>query len=98
MVARTAGIVKGFGRRPLSPFDRSRRAGIRKPSRHRQPRYTASGAQRLRWVSAFVDCGPAAADSHSEQASMTGVVETAIRSVVSKGVTALATFNRGRMR
>ena len=29
---------------------------------------------------------------------MTRVVETAIRSVVSKGVTALATFNRGRMR
>lgn len=29
---------------------------------------------------------------------MTSVVETAIRSVVSKGVTALATFNRGRMR
>ena len=29
---------------------------------------------------------------------MTSVVETAIRSVVSKGVTALATFNRGRLR
>src|SRR4029077_5225867 len=29
---------------------------------------------------------------------MTRVVETAIRSVVSKGVTALAAFNRGRMR
>ena len=29
---------------------------------------------------------------------MTRVVETAIRSIVSKGVTALATFNRGRMR
>src|ERR1700726_4528612 len=29
---------------------------------------------------------------------MTSVVETAIRSVVSKGVTALATFNRARMR
>ena len=27
---------------------------------------------------------------------MTRVVETAIRSIVSKGVTALATFNRGR--
>lgn len=29
---------------------------------------------------------------------MIGIVETTIRSVVSKGVTALATFNRGRMR
>src|SRR5277367_4552191 len=29
---------------------------------------------------------------------MTSVVETAIRSVVAKGVTALATFNRGRLR
>ena len=29
---------------------------------------------------------------------MTSVVETAIRSVVNKGVMALATFNRGRMR
>jgi carotenoid cleavage dioxygenase-like enzyme len=29
---------------------------------------------------------------------MTGVVETAIRSVIGKGVTALATFNRGRLR
>jgi carotenoid cleavage dioxygenase-like enzyme len=29
---------------------------------------------------------------------MTSIVETAIRSVVNKGVTALATFNRGRMR
>lgn len=42
------------------------------PCRHRSSspgehhRYTASGAQTLRWVSASVDCGPAAAESHLE--------------------------------
>jgi carotenoid cleavage dioxygenase-like enzyme len=38
------------------------------------------------------------ADSHLEEDPMTSVVETAIRSAIGKGVTALATFNRARMR
>src|SRR5271170_1760007 len=59
----------------------------------------ASVAHSLHGVGAGVDCRPPApADKHLDGDPMASVVETAIRSVVAKGVTALATFNRGRMR